>query len=236
MACKKVLTDHTPDVVWYGNRPYRMSFTMKGKNVIKKGAKYRNSPFPKRNFWMTKKHMKRCSTLLLIREMPVQTTVKSVLILVRTYLWEKGTKASEEAKKRKHVELKACNLQQGLRERVMRTLHKLKTQTTYNPAIPLLSLYQRVMQSGLQKNVCMHIFIALLFTLTKAWRQTKGSSLDKSSVSCTSTHTCTHTTKSYFVIKEGSLPFGNTWINPEVFMLSEVSQRSTNTTWSHLYV
>lgn len=141
-----------------------MSFTMKGKNVIKKGAKYRNSPFPKRNFWMTKKHMKRCSTLLLIREMPVQTTVKSVLILVRTYLWEKGTKASEEAKKRKHVELKACNLQQGLRERVMRTLHKLKTQTTYNPAIPLLSLYQSDAIGIAKKRMHAHIHCTAVYT------------------------------------------------------------------------
>ena len=54
---------------------------------------------------------------------------------------------------------------------------KLKIKLPYNPAIPLLGI--RPEKTIVQKDMCMPVFIAALFTIARTWKQPKCPSIDE---------------------------------------------------------
>ena len=70
-----------------------------------------------------------------------------------------------------------CKLIQPLWKTVWRFLKKLGIKPPYDPAIPLLGIYPE--ETKIQKDTCIPLFIAALFTIARTWKQPRCSSTDE---------------------------------------------------------
>ena len=66
---------------------------------------------------------------------------------------------------------------QSLGRTVWRFPRKIKIELSYDPAIPLLGIYMD--KAVIQKDTCITMFIAALFTIAKTWKQPKCPSTDE---------------------------------------------------------
>jgi hypothetical protein len=145
----------------------------KSNNRIKKWGSELNKEFSPGEYRMAEKHLKICSTFLIIWEMQIKTTLGFHLTPVRmAKIKNSGDSRCWRVCGERGTLLHCCwncKLIQPLWKSVWRFLRKLDIVLPEDPAIPFLGIYPENVPTG-KKDTCSIMFIAALFIIARSWK------------------------------------------------------------------
>jgi hypothetical protein len=132
---------------------------------------------------MAKKHMKKCSPSLAMKEMQIKTTLRFHLTSVRIAIIKNTNnnmccRGCQEKGTFVHCWCE-CKLVQPLWKKIWRLLKNLNIDLPYDPAIPLLGIYPKECDSGYCRDTPQPMFIEALFTTAKLWKQPRCLTTDE---------------------------------------------------------
>jgi hypothetical protein len=182
---------------------------------------------------MAEKHLNKCSTSLIIREMQIKTTLRFHLTPVRiAKIKISGDIRCWRGCGERGTVLQCwwdCKLVQPLWKSVWRFLRKLHIIVPEDPAIPLLGIYPEEVPTG-NKNTCSTMFIAALFIVSRSWKESRCPSTEEWIQKMWYIYTMEY----YSAIKNnGFMKFLDKWVYLEDIILSEITQSQKKSLYMH---
>ena len=174
----------------------------------------------------------RCSTWWISRETQIKTTVRQhpthrMTVIKKT---RNSKNCGEGGGKGTLVHCWwECKLVQPLQRTERIFLKNLKIKLSYGPAIPLLNIYLKEMKT--RKDMHSHVNCSIIYNsqgMEASWVSTDGWKKKTDGSMCSREY--------YSAMKKNTiLSFDSIRRDFEAIMLSEISQRKTNTVWSHMW-
>jgi hypothetical protein len=138
---------------------------------INKWTSELNRTFSKEEIQMAKKHMKKSSPSLAIKEIQIKTKLRFQLTPVRIAIIKNTTNNRCWPGCGEKGSLVycwwECKLVQPLWRKIWRLLKNLSIDLPYDSAIPLLGIYLKECNAGYSRGTCTPMFIAALFIIDK---------------------------------------------------------------------